>query len=216
MAQPLLTTVPRVKEYLRANVGANGEEVLHDFITAASERIREFTGRRFTSPRVTETREFRAYGLGEVYVDEVFERADIISVTDKFGFPTPYDVDFGASPVKRGATLRPVSLGMRYGIQGLPGDHADHFIRELRGDAAHYLPDTILVTGRFGYPEGQLPADIKFETMRCVATWWKEEVAHYTADAFISRGRFFPPDELPPIVMAGLRRNWKIDREVAV
>lgn len=220
MALPDLTSVDRVKEYLRTNVGEHGTSVLRDFVGTASRLIRRYTGRRFTSPRILETRVFRPYGMGTVHIDEVFSTDDITAVVDENGVEVLYDLDFGTDPQPYGVDMQPQSLATRFGITGLPEQHCDNFIRELRGPYVNSLPEKISVTATFGYGEDTegnplIPPDIEFAARRAVAIWWKEEVAHYTDDAFISRGRIFLPEELPPIVIATLR-GIRANNEVAV
>lgn len=220
MAMPDLTTLERVKAYLRAEIGANGEEVLNDFIVIASSLVRKHTKRRFTSPRVTETREYHSYGRSVVHIDEVFSAADITAVKDQAGLDVLCELDFGGDPEPYGVDLEPRSLAMVYGVQGLPPQHNDNFIRELRGDAANDLPEKILVTATFGYGENAeleplYPPEIEFAARQAVSIWWKEEVAHYSEDAFISRGRIFEPEDLPPVVRGKLRKAVN-EIEVAV
>lgn len=226
MPRPLLTDVPRVKEYLRSPIGEGGELILERFCTVASRLIRRETGRKFTVPRIATTREFRTYDFSTVYVDEVFSVADITSVTDSTGLALNYDLDwdggdqnFPEDDPPMGATLEVKPLGLDFGITGLPEDHADYFIRDIRGDALIKYPEIVRVTGTFGYEEDgnpfEIPEEIRFAATRAVALWFKEEIAHYTEDAFISRGREFTPEALPPIVMATLR-DWVAKYPVVV
>lgn len=215
MAQPELTTLPSLEDYLRVPLGGTpAENVLTGLIQAASRSIRQHTGRRFTTPPTPEARKYMTYGYSDVYVDEVFSEEDIASVVDSSGMAVSYEIDFGNEPDPHGATLQIKRASDSYGISGLPSQHVDNFVRELRPGWESALPAWVLVTGTFGYPQGGIPAEIEFAANRCVATWWKENVAQYTDDAFISRGRVFPPEELPPVVVASLK-GWVARKRVA-
>lgn len=220
MAQEPLTTVTKVKDYLRQPVGENAELMLSDFATIASRMVREFTRRRFTTPRTTEVREFRTYGLDTVYVDELLSAADVISVTGEDGVPLEADLDFsetlGGSQAK-GCVLRVQPLYATYGgLSNLPQDHGDLFIRNFAGAQEDPSPKLVRVEATFGYDplgadgEYPIPPDVEFATRRAVALWYKEEIAHYTQDAFISRGRMFEPEMLPPI-SASMLKPWKVE-----
>lgn len=230
MASPDLTTVQKVKDYLRKqDMSEQSEIILQDFIVIASRMVRAATKRRFTAPRETNViREFRTYGNHEVYVDEVLSPSDITSVTDESGMSVSYDADFEEEKgPARGCTieLSPWLSDGYGGIQGLPEDHADMFITEWRPrTSGPVYPRKIFVRGNFGYNEDfatpgnplGLPSDIEFATRRAVALWFKEEIAHYTDDAFISRGRQFDPEELPPLSMATLKGGDWIVRDTVL
>lgn len=218
MAQPDLTTLQRVKDYLRSPVGENAEVVLQDMIRVASRMIRRETRRRFTSPvEVGVSRTLNVYGNSFVYVDELRSPADLISVSGEDGLSVLYKTDFEETDGDpKGCTIELADDATAFATAGLsgrrlPADHGDLFIRELGGYPYWGgLPDSITVTGNFGWPE--IPEDIAFAAVRTVALWFKEEIAHYTDDAFISRGRQFNPEALPPITMAMLRGgDWIVE-----
>ena len=224
MAQPDLTTLTKVKEYLRDPQGPGADWQIEQLISSASSLMRQVTKRRFTSPRETGVlREYRPYGTNAVYIDEVCSPSDILGVTDESGISLAYDADFHSDdPLTKGATLtvEPVGYGSSWsngGLLSLPPDHGDLFLRELSvplvGIGAY--PRKVLVTGNFGYTT--IPAEIEFAARRTVGVWFKEEIARYTADAFISRGRMFEPEALPPITMAQLERTgWIVKQPVMV
>lgn len=214
--QPLLTTSSKVKTYLNSPVGEADEAVIKDYVQIASRLVRSYCKRRFTSPKVTETRTYRTYGRTSVYVDEVFASSDITSVTDDFGMSLAYELDFGSEGETKGAELTVVPYSMHYGVQGLPEDHRDHFIRNLHGSGTTSNPKAIRVTATFGYAEGAIPREIEFATRRAAAMWFKEEIANYTEGAFISRGQQFVPEELPAIVIGMLENTWRVDTAVLI
>jgi hypothetical protein len=217
VAQPLLTSVPKVIDYLNSPVSEDGQRILKDYIHIASGLVRKYTGRRFSSPRDEGvTREFYMYGRTRTYIDEVFSAADITAVTDEYGVALNYTLDFGNEYPSQGADLTITPLYQEFGVKGLPADHSDFFIRELGGVATQSVPTAIRVTGDFGYEEGAIPREVEFATRRTVALWYKEEVANYTEGAFISRGREFNPEELPAIVLGMLESTWKVDRAVLI
>jgi hypothetical protein len=138
--------------------------------------------------------------------------------------------------VVKGAELEIAPLGSYLGSSGisggfaggagaghswLPPDHGELFITEIRpsSNGGNRYPQKVIVTGNFGYggPLGRIPDDVEFATRRAVAAWYKEEIARYTADAFISRGRMFEPDVLPPVSLAQLRgAGWIVEDPVMV
>lgn len=218
MSRPDLTTPRRVKNYLRVpsdQLGDSAEEFLTYACKAASGLIRRETHRRFTSPPVEESREYRLHGGSYVYIDELFSTAGI-QVRDGGGASLIFDAELdGDGGQARGLTITLNSGAPVYaGLSGMrmPPDHADNFIREFNGTAST-APDRIVVTGLFGWSE--IPEDVSFAATRAVGLWFKEEIAHYTDDAFISRGREFRPDALPPLTMAMLRGGgWFVDEGV--
>lgn len=219
MAQPTLTTVPKVKAWLSDPIDAKREIIIQDYVTTASRMIRQVTGRRFTSPRVTSvTREFPTYETDTVYVDEVFAASDIITVTDEHDLALPYEIDWDEDGgIVKGAeiTVTPLGGSGDYGLLGLPADHSDLFITELNAYAIRRHAKRIKVTGNFGY--AAIPEDVEFAARRTVGVWFKEEVSRYTADAFISRGQVFEPDALPSIALSQLRgAGWVIEEPVMV
>lgn len=223
MAEPL-TTVARVREYLRTSFNDSQAETAERLIRTASRIIRTATGRRFSiKGEEPETREIPTHGDTSVYVDELRSLGDLDSVTDDSGIALPYELEWDENAgERRGVTVRFESAASLYAgsasrglsFPGYPMDHADLFIRELNPGALSTsfagIPSTILVTGAFGYEE--IPEDVEFAATRTVGLWYKEEIARYTDDAFISRGQQFNPEMLPPITMAMLRgANWIIE-----
>jgi hypothetical protein len=222
MAQPDLTTVGKVKDVLRDPVGPRDEIILQDLVTTASRMIRQITGRRLTSPRATGiTREFPTYDTSTVYVDEVFSEDDITSVTDENGVSLVYEADWDDDGgIVKGVELTVSQLDLvdAYGIRGLPPDHGELFTTELRGyyGGLRY-PKKVRVSGNFGYAAGTLPGEVEFAARQAVAVWFREEVARYTADAFISRGQVFEPEALPAIALSKLRATgWIIEESVVM
>jgi hypothetical protein len=194
------------------------EEVLQALIETASDLVREVTRRRFTVPReLGTTREFRTYGSESIYVDELVASADILGVVDESGNTLIYDADFDfTDPITKGATLRVARAGAYWlsgGLSSLPPDHSDLFLTELWGTEMYSKsPPKVFVMGNFGY--AAVPKDIEFATRQAVAVWFREEISRYTADTFISRGRMFEPDTLPPLTMAKLRGAGWIVRDL--
>lgn len=219
MGLPPLTTLPKVKNYLRAEIGPGGETLLQDLIDVASREIRRHTRRRFEVPRVMESRTFRTYGFGSVYVPEVEGASAITSVTDTSGLAVDYDMDDfsqrDAYPKGVKITLREPARAPQLLSSGyIPADHANLFATELNSVPLGIrpgFPEKIVVTGTFGYE--RVPPEIEFQARRCVSIWWKEEAAHYTQDAGISRGRRFDFDDLPPLIIAALR-DWVFEEVI--
>jgi hypothetical protein len=230
---PDLTTTSRVKGYLRSGSGISSDDTrtLGDLIRIASRLIRATTRRRFGTrgeTPVSQTRLVPTYGSESVYIDELMSTDDLVSVTDSSGLTVPYEIDIddysSASGEPRGATIHVGAYAGMYESRGLnyswAPDHADLFIRNLNldgytyGSSAGRVPRKLSVTAVFGWEE--IPEDISFAATRAVALWFKEEIAHFGEDAFISRGQQFNPEELPPLTMAMLRgANW-IVREGAL
>jgi hypothetical protein len=222
VAQPLLTTPGKVKSWLRDTVHEKQEWIIELLIESASSMIREVTGRSFTSPRETNVlREQRTYGTDNVYFDELVAPGDILGVADENGVALIYDADFGSDPVKKGCTITIEPAGSygswrNGGLLALPPDHGELFLTEISYPTYLYdsLPRKIVLRGNFGWEE--IPAEIEFATRRTVGTWFKEEVARYSADAFISRGRVFEPEALPPLVQSQLSKTGWIAKEEAL
>lgn len=218
--QPDLTTPQKVKDYLRHDPGEQGERVLQDYIQIASRLVRSATKRRFTSPpEEGVTRTYYTYGQGSVYIDELRSPPDLTGISDDVDMPVYYELTWDwASDEIVGAelNLRPSTFSSESDF-GFPPDHADLFITEVRPSVMTRYPVALKVTGTFGYEEGTIPEDVEFATRRAVALWFREEIAHYTDDAFISRGRQFNPEMLPPITMAMLRGSgWVVEEALVI
>src|SRR5215207_1673122 len=227
MAQPNLTDSQSVLDWLRDPVPENKRWIIEEYIAVASSMIREVTKRRFTEPRELDViREYRTYGTDIVYVDEVFSESDLISVVDENGVYLTYDADFDRiDPVTQGCelVLQPTGFASgsswrNGGLLALPPDHGELFITELSYPVGALaggsdFPRKVLVRGNFGWEK--IPAEIEFAARRTVGTWFREEIARYTADAFISRGRVFEPEALPPMVQSQLSKTGWITERVA-
>ena len=218
MALPPLTTASGVRDQLNQGDSGPEDSVIDDLIDVAGSMIRDHLKRRFTVPSSREVREYRTYGRDNVYIDELLDESRVYAVTNGAGVPLFFDLDFGGEASVKGATLRVRRLSWESGYGGQrpprqPADHADNFTRNLIDSPLSVLPSVVKVEAVFGWKS--VPPPVEFAARRTVATWIEEEVTRYTEDALISRGVRFEPDELPPIVVAMLRR-WDASAREAV
>lgn len=213
MTQPLLTSKPRVKLLLQREEADTSMDAVLDFlIEAASEKVRAFTGRRFTSPAGLQTREVALRDSGAIYIDEVFSAGSIVSVTGPAGISEPYRFVPERYPVKGGWLHLDATPGRS--VEMYPRDHLDFFTTEIRGPVASRRPgDTIQVTAYYGYPA--IPASLDYEAARLVQEWFDSDVADYSTSFDANQGRFIVPEELPSAVQKSLEK-WKIPEGVLV
>jgi hypothetical protein len=211
MAAPL-TDIDQVRSLLGIT-GSGQDTNLQFLIDAASEMIREHTGRRFTEGRVEEARTLYPEGVRSVYVDELFAPADITSVVDEGGSALTYTFrpDTTGGRIK-GARLYFPDTGLR--VRDFPEDHSDWFVRNMHGFNTNVPPMVVTISGTFGWGD-DLPADLRYVAARTVAIWYKGEIAHFASTFDAEMGRFVVPEKLPASVSAQLE-DWRIAEFVAV
>ena len=207
-----LTDIDQVKSLLGIEVSARDED-LQFLVEAASEMVREHTGRRFTEDRVLQTRTLYPQGRRSVYVDELLDADDIVNVTDGSGSPLTYNFrpDMRAGRAKGGRLIFPTRV---VDVQYLPPEHSDHFVRNMHGYSLEGELAQINVTATFGWGE-TFPPEIRYITARTVMIWYKGELAHFASTFNTEMGTTVVPEKLPASVVGQLS-DWTLDEFVAV
>lgn len=219
MARPPLTDVENVKISLRSEdyEGVN-DTLLGMMVEAASQTIREHTGRAFTSPKQANVE--RTFYLpaehDRLYLDEVLSDADVISVNSLGGEALVYDLEPDhVDPAQVKGTWLRFSDTYALPYSAFPQDHADWFIREpyRGGDLAYTIAGRIKVRGNWGWT--QIPSAIEWQTRLTVKSWYELGVEHFGRQFDAVEGRFVRPEELPSSVIGALR-GWQHPMKEAV
>jgi hypothetical protein len=207
-----LTFIDQVKSLL-GYTGDERDEDLQFLVDAASEMVREHTGRRFSEDRVLETRTLYPQGRRSVYVDELFSNDDIVSVTDSHGSPLQYNFrpDVRAGRAKGARLFFPSRI---FDVDYLPEQHSDHFVRNMHGYSVEGELDEININATFGWGEN-LPPEIRYIVARTVMIWYKGELAHFASTFNAEMGTTVIPEKLPASVVGQLS-DWVLDEFVAV
>lgn len=201
MAAGDLTNLDDVKIYLQIDLDdIESDEVLGRFITDASAAIRLYTGRRFTTSRVSETRTFTPRRTGRLYLDELFAKADIQSVTDEYGSALS---DYQFLPDEHPRAGSTLVFRDKEWFSNLPMDHRDNFIYNL-SDPMGIPEGPVSVSGTFGYAEADLPHDIEYQARRTTGIWYKAESGFFTEFSETSAGFAVVPGVLPPQIEKAL------------
>jgi hypothetical protein len=141
-----LATLSTVKRYVQPDDDSD-DEVISDLIRYASAMIRTFTGRRFTTPPVTEQRSLLVPGRRSVRLDDKLTSVTAVSA------PYPYE---------RALTVA------EYEVRSYPTVSELTFARPVEG--------TVLVTGTWGWSAGSLPADLEYATVVAADEWYRSNV----------------------------------------
>lgn len=213
MADPL-SDITQVKALLGINEDDTGQDDnLLFLIDAASDMVREHTGRAFTEERVPETRTLYPQGRRSVYVDELFADADITSVTDSHGSALTYNF----RPDRRGGRTKGARLffpDRQFDFDWLPPEHSDHFVRNMHGYTVEGELDEINIAGTFGWGD-ELPQEIRYIVARTVMVWFKGEIAHFASTFNLDQQAVVVPEKLPASVVGQLH-DWVLEEFVAV
>lgn len=205
MPQEPLTEPEKARAYI-GKKNADDDTLIDDMIKAASSMIRDHTGRRFSTPPTVEARDYPVRGaLDRLYVDEVFEPSQIVSVTapDVTLSPVSYEAVSTDYSLKKGLWLY-FGGAANLPLGSYPPDHSDWFIREFSGGppTEYFVPGVVRVTAEFGWEE--IPAEIEFMTRTCVKYWYETQVAHFGRQFDAAEGRIIFPEHLPSSVLKGL------------
>lgn len=208
--QPVLTTRGEVYSLLRdITPDPEYDEIMDRMIRAASDDVRDYTNRQFTSPSITETRRYYLRGLKMAYLEELIDPDTITSVVDANGNTPRYDIRTNRTQRNKGCYLH-----LKGPVQpwDVPEDHADYFITEFAEGRALDVGDYIDVRAQYGY--NAIPAQISYQTARVARIYFSRE-SGFTDTQFVEEtGR--APDALPSAVASALT-GWVIpDRLVPV
>lgn len=203
MAEPLLTSRDEVYDLLRdVTREVNNDELIDRMVRAASEDVRDFTNRKFTSPPVTETRRFLLRGRKMVYLEEVLDPTTVTAVVDISAAMPRYRITTNRSQRGKGCYLHidgPVRPGE------VPADHADYFITEFSEGMTLQVGQFVDVTATYGYVT--IPPQISYQTARTARTYFSRE-SSFTDTQFVEEtGR--SPEALPSAVAKALE-SWVV------
>lgn len=215
MADPL-ADINQVKVLLGISSSDTGQdENLLFLIDAASDMIREHTGRAFTEARAPETRTLYPQGRRSVYVDELFASTDITAVTDSNGNALTYNFrpDRRAGRTK-GARLFFPDRQFDFDFLREAPEHSDHFVRNMHGYSVEGQLDQVNITGTFGWGD-DLPQEIRYIVARTVMVWYKGEIAHFASSFNLDQQTIVVPEKLPASV-TGQLHDWVLEEFVAV
>lgn len=207
MSEQDLTTVEAVRRYVGGSALEQENEVLlAEMIRSVSSTIREETGRRFSTPRLLEAREFyvRAYE-DRLYVDELFAPSDIVSVATPAGDVVVYEPMPERKRPPKGTWLLFGGTQMSLPPSGYPPDHANWFVKNFAGGSPNVFapPGRVIVTATYGYVK--VPDDIEWRARQTIKEWYELGVEHFGRQFDASQIRQIVPEALPSSVASALK-----------
>lgn len=211
MGFPDLTTLGAVTRSIR-DFPDSDEVKIAEWITAASDLIRDETGHEFRAPAEVVTLTLPTYNGSRLYVPELMARADIVSVVDDYGTPRTFTWSQPHQHRNKGSYIIVKRLFDPRRADELPRDHADDFIRNLGPD---YTPNPygneITITAKLGYD--QIPQAVNVHAETTVRRWYYK-IANF-AHSVEREESGTPGQTLPPSVMSGLM-SWRVPRRAVL